>query len=129
VRRKQFFASCVLGLLLLVSSRTAWCQSAADLIKQVLNDQTAAWNRADINGFMTGYENSPETTFVGKNVLHGWQQMMERYQKTYPTKEAMGTLDFSEINVRRPCRGDGQISSCANGSGRRRCRRRLFTRI
>jgi uncharacterized protein (TIGR02246 family) len=90
----------VLGLLLLVSSRTAWCQSAADLIKQVLNDQTAAWNRADINGFMTGYENSPETTFVGKNVLHGWQQMMERYQKTYPTKEAMGTLDFSEINVR-----------------------------
>lgn len=100
MKRKQIFAGCVLGLLLVLPHGSAWCQDAASAIRQVMNDQVAAWNRADIDAFMTGYANSPETTFVGKNVLHGWQQMVDRYKKIYPTKEAMGTLAFTEIAVR-----------------------------
>jgi uncharacterized protein (TIGR02246 family) len=100
MKRKQLFIGCVLGLLLLLPHRVAWGQDPADSIKQVLAGQVAAWNQGDINGFMSGYENSPETIFVGKSVLRGWAPMAERYRKIYPTKEAMGTLEFSELAVR-----------------------------
>ncbi len=69
-------------------------------IRQVLTDQVTAWNRGDIPGFMTGYENSPETTFIGKTVQHGWQQVLDNYRQRYPTNAAMGTLDFSELRVK-----------------------------
>jgi ketosteroid isomerase-like protein len=69
-------------------------------IRKVLDDQTLAWNRGDIPTFMTGYENSPNTTFVGKDVSKGYASVLERYQKTYPTKDRMGTLRFSDLEVR-----------------------------
>jgi ketosteroid isomerase-like protein len=49
---------------------------------------------------MRGYKDSPETTFIGKTVRHGWQQVLERYKTSYSTKEAMGTLEFSNLNIR-----------------------------
>ncbi|NJM53727.1 MAG: hypothetical protein HC846_10260 [Blastocatellia bacterium] len=33
-------------------------------IKKVMDEQVAAWNKADLEGFMRGYWNSPEMTFV-----------------------------------------------------------------
>jgi hypothetical protein len=45
-----------------------------DAIKQVLNDQVAAWNKGDLDGFMKGYWNSPDLTFFsGNNKTQGWQ--------------------------------------------------------
>jgi beta-aspartyl-peptidase (threonine type) len=32
-------------------------------IHKVIEDQQAAWNRRDLEGFMAGYWNSPELTF------------------------------------------------------------------
>ncbi len=70
-------------------------------IRAALNAQVEAWNRGDIPGFMATYENSPETTFVGAtSVNKGWASVLERYQKGYPNKEVMGTLTFSELDVR-----------------------------
>jgi uncharacterized protein (TIGR02246 family) len=96
---KPVLLGCAL-ILLWVPSQALRGQDSSGDIKKVLADQVMAWNRADVDGFMAGYKDSPETTFVGKNVLHGWQQMMARYKQLYPTKDAMGTLDFSELNVR-----------------------------
>jgi uncharacterized protein (TIGR02246 family) len=78
---------------------TARADATAD-IKQVLTDQAAAWNRGDVRTFMTGYDKSPETTFVGKKVTHGWQQVLDNYLKNYSTTEQMGKLDFSDLDVR-----------------------------
>jgi uncharacterized protein (TIGR02246 family) len=97
---KRLSSGCVLALLLVLSQQAVWGQDSANAIKQVLTDQVSAWNRADIPAFMSGYKNSPETTFVGKTVQHGWQKVLERYERTYPTKDAMGTLGFSELEVR-----------------------------
>ena len=97
---KRLSSGCVLALLLVLSQQSGWGQDSASAIRQVLNDQVSAWNRGDIPGFMSGYKNSPETTFVGKTVQHGWQKVLERYERSYPTKDAMGTLDFSELEVR-----------------------------
>jgi ketosteroid isomerase-like protein len=69
-------------------------------IKKVLSDQTSAWNRGDIEAFMQGYENSPETTFIGKTVQHGWQQVLDNYRVRYPTREAMAQLNFSDLSVK-----------------------------
>jgi len=69
-------------------------------IKQVLLDQQAAWNRGDIDAFMRGYKDSPETTFIGKSISQGFQPILDRYKKAYASPAAMGTLEFSDLNVR-----------------------------
>ena len=92
--------TCALPILLLAPPGIAYAQSSANEIKQVLLDQVSAWNRGDIDAFMQGYANSPETTFIGKTMHHGWQEVMERYKHDYSTKEARGTLEFSDLTVR-----------------------------
>ncbi len=74
--------------------------SDATAIKQVLNDQQTAWNRGNIDTFMQGYNNSPDTTFIGKTIAHGYDIILARYKKSYATRAAMGTLDFSELTVK-----------------------------
>jgi len=74
--------------------------SAADTESQitaVLNVQVDAWNRGDISAFVTTY--ADDCTFVGKQVAHGREQVLARYQKAYPTREAMGHLSFSGLAV------------------------------
>jgi ketosteroid isomerase-like protein len=69
-------------------------------IRQVIETQSAAWNRGDIDGFMAGYWRSPELVFVsGDNVTRGWQQTLDRYKKSYNTREKMGTLVFSGLET------------------------------
>jgi ketosteroid isomerase-like protein len=68
-------------------------------IRKVLNDQTLAWNRGDIPAFMSGYENSPNTTFVGADVSKGYAAVLERYKQKYSSKAKMGTLRFSDLEV------------------------------
>lgn len=70
-------------------------------IRAVLDKQVAAWNRGDIDEFMSGYDNSPQTTFSGKaGVTHGYAQVLESYKKRYPTRQDMDTLRFSNLEVR-----------------------------
>jgi uncharacterized protein (TIGR02246 family) len=69
-------------------------------IRKVLDDQMLAWNRGDIPAFMSGYENSPDTTFVGAEVSKGYAAVLERYRQKYSSKAKMGTLRFSDLEVR-----------------------------
>jgi beta-aspartyl-peptidase (threonine type) len=69
-------------------------------IRAVLEAQTAAWNRGDIDGFMEGYAHSPKTIFVsGDEVTRGWQTVRDRYARKYDRREKMGTLTFSKIEI------------------------------
>jgi uncharacterized protein (TIGR02246 family) len=70
-------------------------------IRGVLDAQVAAWNRGDVITFMQGYRNSPTTTFVGKTIQHGYDNILARYQKGFAGKEKMGQLTFSELEVRQ----------------------------
>lgn len=70
------------------------------VIERVLYDQQAAWNAGDIETFMHGYQDSPETTFIGKTIASGYQSILERYRKTYASHDAMGKLEFSDLKVR-----------------------------
>ena len=66
-------------------------------IEQVMTAQTAAWNRGDIDGFMEGYWKSEEMRFVsGNSVTMGWQGALDRYKRSYDTREKMGELTFED---------------------------------
>lgn len=70
-------------------------------IRGILDAQVAAWNRGDISAFMEGYEKAESTTFVGTEITKGHAQVLARYLKRYPTREKMGTLRFSDIEMRK----------------------------
>jgi uncharacterized protein (TIGR02246 family) len=69
-------------------------------IKKVLDDQTKAWNRGDIEAFVSAYEKSPAITFVGKSVSRGYDGVLTRYRTNYPDKVHMGTLFFEDVEVK-----------------------------
>lgn len=69
-------------------------------IQAVLNAQRDAWNKGDIEGYMDGYDRSDSTVFVsGDSVTHGWKTVLERYKKGYDTREKMGELTFSDLEI------------------------------
>jgi len=69
-------------------------------IRAVLDAQAAAWNRGDVEGYMDGYDRSPKTEFVGgDSITRGWQEVLDRYKKKYDTREKMGTLTFSDLEI------------------------------
>jgi len=86
-------------LLLLACAPLLFAQS--DAIRKMMADSADAWNRGDLPAFASYYEDSPDTTFMGREVVRGGRQaILDRYRKAYPTRDAMGTLTFSEIEVR-----------------------------
>ncbi|HEV2762564.1 MAG TPA: nuclear transport factor 2 family protein [Pyrinomonadaceae bacterium] len=75
--------------------------SEAREVRAVLDAQAAAWNRGDIEGYMQGYEQSEQTTFLsGDELTRGWQTVLERYRRAYDTRDKMGTLAFTDIEVK-----------------------------
>jgi uncharacterized protein (TIGR02246 family) len=73
----------------------------ADEVRAMLDKSQATWNRGDLATFAADYEDSPETTFVGKDVTHGGvSAVLARYRSHYPNREAMGSLTYSEIAIR-----------------------------
>jgi uncharacterized protein (TIGR02246 family) len=84
---------------------------AAD-IRKVLDEQVAAWNKGDLVGFMKGYWNSKDLTFVsGKDETRGWQETLDRYKKRYQSEgKEMGKLAFADVTVRELAPGVALIT-------------------
>jgi ketosteroid isomerase-like protein len=89
------------ALLLLAACATVRV-SSNDLaaIRAVLDTQAAAWNRGDIDAYMAGYANSDDTMFVGTDVTRGWTKVRDRYKAKYDSRAKMGTLVFSDVDLR-----------------------------
>jgi len=72
-----------------------------DAIKQVLTSQLLCWNNGDIDGFMLGYWNSEKFKFSWVNgTEYGWENALEKYKISYPTKESMGEFFFEILDVK-----------------------------
>lgn len=70
-------------------------------IRKVLEQQSAAWNRGDIDAYMTGYWNNDSLVFIGKNgPTYGYSATMQRYKSSYPDAEKMGKLNFTILQVK-----------------------------
>jgi ketosteroid isomerase-like protein len=70
-------------------------------VRAVLNQQAADWNKGDLDGFLTGYWNSPKVVFMsGGQRFDGYEAMRDRYRRRYKAEgKAMGQLAFSELDV------------------------------
>lgn len=69
-------------------------------IIKVILAQEKAWNQGDIDSFVQAYKDSPDTLFLSGNINRGFAGMAESYHHQYPSRAAMGTLGFSELEVR-----------------------------
>ncbi|HVM93257.1 MAG TPA: nuclear transport factor 2 family protein [Terriglobales bacterium] len=74
---------------------------AAVAIRQLIDQQQAAWNNHDLEGFMAGYWNSPDLTFFsGAHESKGWQAALDRYKKNYQSPgHEMGKLEFTNLQI------------------------------
>ncbi len=66
---------------------------------KVLLAQERAWNEGDIERFAKAYKNSPDTLFISREINRGYAGLIDSYHKDYPTRAAMGTLTFSDLEV------------------------------
>lgn len=74
---------------------------AVQEITDLLMTQEADWNRGDTEAFMAGYWRSDSLRFVSSgSVNYGWQVTLDNYHRRYPTPESMGSLTFSELDIR-----------------------------
>lgn len=99
----------VVALCIASPLRAASPDADATAIRQVLNQQQAAWNRGDVDGFMHGYKDAPDTTFVGASVRKGYRAILESYRRHYAGAAQMGKLTFSGLDVRLLPGRDGEV--------------------
>jgi uncharacterized protein (TIGR02246 family) len=74
-------------------------QSPDAPIKAMMQKSADDWNKGDIDAFASSYKNSPDIIFMGDPVNKGYEAMVARYKKVYGTKEKMGILTFSDLEV------------------------------
>jgi ketosteroid isomerase-like protein len=93
-------AAAAIGSFGAAQSKSNYDIRSADAIKAVLEAQAAAWNRGDLEGYMDGYDRSTNTEFVGGDTItRGWQTVLERYRRNYSSREKMGALTFSDLEI------------------------------
>lgn len=96
------FACCACLVLATAAQSIAAANGAETEIRAVLDAQASAWNRGDIDDYMNGYARGDATEFVGGDTMtRGWQTVRDRYAKKYDSREKMGTLTFSEVDVKQ----------------------------
>jgi len=90
------FASC---LFITISSLA---QSAAEKeILGILERQTQAWNRGDLEAFMKGYWENDSLMYIGKGgVTYGYTSTLNSYRKNYGDTARMGKLKFDILHVK-----------------------------
>ncbi len=94
---KRFVTTCALFI-----SIVAHAQKSESAIRDLLYNQTLAWNKGNIDGFMKGYWESDSLKFIGKNgIKYGWSNALKNYKKNYPDTAAMGKLDFTLLEVKK----------------------------
>jgi ketosteroid isomerase-like protein len=97
MRTLRFLAAIAFVVPSLLFAQNATPEARA--IRAVLDKQVVDWNRGDLEAFATGYKNSPDILFIGSKISRGYAQMLDTYRKNYGTKEQMGTLNFSDLEV------------------------------
>jgi beta-aspartyl-peptidase (threonine type) len=69
-------------------------------IEAVFRAQQDAWNGGDVRAFMDHYWKSDDLTFSsGGKTARGWKATLAGYLERYPTREKMGRLTLSGMEI------------------------------
>ena len=96
--RKLLLLSILIGCCLLSPAQ----KNARQKILTLLDTQTQAWNRGDLEGFMKGYWENDSLRFIGKSgITYGYNNTLNNYKRGYPDTAAMGKLQFTILVVKK----------------------------
>lgn len=88
--------------LLLTASLSAQVSKDKKEIIDILNQQTLAWNKGNLEEFMAGYWQSDSLMFIGKSgVTYGYANTLANYKKSYNGADQMGKLFFDIVKVQQ----------------------------
>jgi uncharacterized protein (TIGR02246 family) len=107
------FALCILTSPLLAQEKdqlyTATHQQLD--VTKVLLAQEAAWNKGDLDAYLSHYKDDPTTQAILSFPVRGLDKIRAAYHVNYPNSLSMGTLEQSEVEVR----GLGENFALATG--------------
>ncbi|QNQ10730.1 YybH family protein [Sphingomonas alpina] len=86
-----------------VPAAAARPEAARIAVQEALDASAAAWNAADLDRFMTVYENAPGTVYIGGgNVVRGYQAIRDMYAGRFGggSAAAMGQLKLEILDFR-----------------------------
>lgn len=72
-------------------------------ILKLISEQAQMWNKRDLSGFMSYYQQSDQLIFVGKSgVTYGWETVKSNYEKSYgKDQQDLGQLSFEIVETRK----------------------------
>lgn len=70
-----------------------------DVVKIILAQQEA-WNKGDLDGYLSHYKEAPDTQAVLANLVRGVDAIRSAYKQNFPNKESMGDIEDTDIEVR-----------------------------
>jgi uncharacterized protein (TIGR02246 family) len=70
-----------------------------DVVKIVLAQENA-WNKGDLDGYLSHYKDSPDTQAVLANLVRGIDNIRSAYKQNFPNKDAMGGIEDTDIEVK-----------------------------
>lgn len=76
-------------------------KSNTQLVKDSLNQFVISWNEGNIDDALEIYKKSSETQLISESVIKGYAQIVKFWKESYPEKEDMGTMTFSNIEVKQ----------------------------
>jgi ketosteroid isomerase-like protein len=90
------FAGC-----LLITIHSLAQSDAEKEILGILEKQTQAWNRGELEAFMKGYWVNDSLMYIGKGgVTYGYASTLNSYKKNYGDTARMGKLKFDILHVK-----------------------------
>ena len=70
-----------------------------DVVKIILAQENA-WNKGDLDAYLSHYKDAPDTQAVLANLVRGVDNIRSAYKQNFPSKDAMGTIEDSDIEVK-----------------------------
>ena len=70
-----------------------------EVVKIVLA-QEAAWNKGDLDGFISHFKDDPDTLAVLGARARGLATIRNAFHTIYPNRDSMGALDYSDVEAR-----------------------------
>jgi uncharacterized protein (TIGR02246 family) len=70
-----------------------------DVVKIVLAQQDA-WNKGDLDAYLSHYKDSPDTQAVLSSLVRGFDNIRSAYRQNFPSKDSMGSIEDSEVEVK-----------------------------
>jgi ketosteroid isomerase-like protein len=70
-------------------------------VNRMLEESAAAWNRGDLEGYLSDYADAPSTTYVGRRgLVTGLEGIRAVYAPAFAPGAARDSLRFEDVRVR-----------------------------